>query len=383
MLYTNEFDIEGLVAIVEPGARPAGPARADPAGRGRLREGAAQPAPARRPLPARRTSAGRHQGGAAGRRAEGAGRPRASARARTPRRRTGSSGSWTGPTPAPSGWSIWGGSADLAQALWKVRATRSPEELDRFVSKLRVHAIGDQDSTGPWIREQFPGLYTITQRRAYRGMYRGGDTAPGLVRVGRGRTSTATGRSATSTRTTTAATSGPATLGRVRGIKEGDTPSFLSLVPNGLGDVEHPRLGSWGGRFEGEGETTDRRAGHGPGHLERPRPPDVVGLPLAAGVPGRLRSPAGLVRQALRRGQPPAGRADRRGPGAEGQGGRAWSPSTPAARPTRTAMGSASGGASIPRRVVEPGDRHRGPDDRRSPASGSRRVPPGARSRSS
>ena len=121
------------------------------------------------------------------------------------------------------------------------------------MARLRVHAIGDQDSTGPWIREQFPGLFTITQRRAYRGMYRGGDTAAGLVRVGEGRTSTATGRSATSTPTTTAATSGPATLGRVRGIKEGDTPSFLSLVPNGLGDVEHPRLGSWGGRFEGEG----------------------------------------------------------------------------------------------------------------------------------
>lgn len=43
------------------------------------------------------------------------------------------------------------------------------------------------------------------------------------------------------------------TLGGVRGIKEGDTPSFLSLVPNGLGDPDRPRLGSWGGRFEGEG----------------------------------------------------------------------------------------------------------------------------------
>jgi len=41
-------------------------------------------------------------------------------------------------------------------------------------------------------------------------------------------------------------------LGRVRGIKEGDTPSFLSLVPNGLSDPDHPRLGSWGGRFDGE-----------------------------------------------------------------------------------------------------------------------------------
>src|SRR5262249_12723148 len=42
------------------------------------------------------------------------------------------------------------------------------------------------------------------------------------------------------------------TLGRVRGIKEGDTPAFLSLIPNGLFDPKRPWLGSWGGRFEGE-----------------------------------------------------------------------------------------------------------------------------------
>ena len=52
-----------------------------------------------------------------------------------------------------------------------------PEALDRFVARLRVNAIGDQDSTGPWIREQFRGLFMITQRRAYRGMYRGGDAS--------------------------------------------------------------------------------------------------------------------------------------------------------------------------------------------------------------
>ena len=81
------------------------------------------------------------------------------------------------PDPRPVWVVIWGGSADLAQALWRVRRDRKPEELSRFVSKLRVHAIGDQDSTGPWIREQFPGLFMITQRRAYRGMYRGGDAS--------------------------------------------------------------------------------------------------------------------------------------------------------------------------------------------------------------
>lgn len=157
------------------------------------------------------------------------------------------------PDPRPVWVVVWGGSADLAQALSKVRATRKPDELARFVATLRVHSIGDQDSTGPWLREQFPALDTILQRRAYRGIYRGGDT--------------------------TLASSewvkkhihghGPlgdlypdynggdpwsSTLGQVRGIKEGDTPSFLSLIPNGLGDPERPSLGSWGGRFEGEGK---------------------------------------------------------------------------------------------------------------------------------
>jgi hypothetical protein len=152
--------------------------------------------------------------------------------------------------PRPVWMVIWGGSADLAQALWKVRATRTPEHLQHFVSRLRIHAIGDQDSTGPWIREQFPGLYTITQRRAYRGMYRGGD--PSLVSPewveenihGHGPLGDLypnyNGGDIWSGR-----------LGRVRGIKEGDSPSFLSLVPNGLGNVDRPWLGGWGGRFGG------------------------------------------------------------------------------------------------------------------------------------
>ena len=31
---------------------------------------------------------------------------------------------------------------------------------------------------------------------------------------------------------------------------EGDTPSFLSLIPNGLNKPEHPDWGGWGGRYE-------------------------------------------------------------------------------------------------------------------------------------
>ena len=31
---------------------------------------------------------------------------------------------------------------------------------------------------------------------------------------------------------------------------EGDTPSYLSLIPNGLNVPEHPDWGGWGGRYE-------------------------------------------------------------------------------------------------------------------------------------
>lgn len=53
---------------------------------------------------------------------------------------------------------VWGGENCLAQALWKVKATRTREELGEFVSKLRVYTISDQDDAGPWIRQTFPNL---------------------------------------------------------------------------------------------------------------------------------------------------------------------------------------------------------------------------------
>jgi hypothetical protein len=34
------------------------------------------------------------------------------------------------------------------------------------------------------------------------------------------------------------------------GLKEGDTPSWLYFVPNGLSDPSRPEWGGWGGRFE-------------------------------------------------------------------------------------------------------------------------------------
>lgn len=155
--------------------------------------------------------------------------------------------------PRPVWIAIWGGSADLAQALWHVRATRTPAQVKAFVSKLRVHSIYDQDMTGPWIRKEFPDVYCIFRHHGIRGMYRLGDTtlvrsswikknlrhhgALGDLYVDYKGGDIWTGR-----------------FGRVQGMKEGDTPSFLYLMTNGLNAPDHPDWGNWSGRFQKDPE---------------------------------------------------------------------------------------------------------------------------------
>jgi len=148
---------------------------------------------------------------------------------------------------------IWGGSTELAQALWRVRHDRTPDEVKRFVGKLRVYSIGHQDNTGPWLNREFPDLFFILSKApegkdrregGYRGMYLGGDESltsrewvDRHVRLDHGPlgalypTSTWTAPNPHGT------------------LKEGDTPSWLYSLPVGLGDPAHPEWGSWGGRF--------------------------------------------------------------------------------------------------------------------------------------
>src|SRR6476619_6366621 len=44
---------------------------------------------------------------------------------------------------------VWGGPNVLAQTLWKIRETKSETEAKRLISKLRVYTISDQDNSGP------------------------------------------------------------------------------------------------------------------------------------------------------------------------------------------------------------------------------------------
>jgi hypothetical protein len=44
---------------------------------------------------------------------------------------------------------IWGGPNTLAQALYKLQASKTPAEVNHLIAKLRVYAISDQDDSGP------------------------------------------------------------------------------------------------------------------------------------------------------------------------------------------------------------------------------------------
>ena len=149
---------------------------------------------------------------------------------------------------------VWGGPNVLAQALWKVRATRSAKELQRFVAKLRVYTISDQDDSGAWIRKTFPELFYIA--------------SPGVHAGGAYHYSTWSGISGDKFHGRFAGANfsivdnpwldqhvrakGPlgAQYPQVKFMMEGDTPSFLNLIGNGLSDSEHPDWGGWGGRYE-------------------------------------------------------------------------------------------------------------------------------------
>ncbi|MEZ4902475.1 MAG: DUF1593 domain-containing protein [Spirosomataceae bacterium] len=159
------------------------------------------------------------------------------------------------PDPRPVWVSIWGGQRELAQALWKIKNTRSSADLTAFIAKLRIYAIGNQDGHERWILDTFPHLFFISsgfiqygyphspkirEYSAYRGMYMTGDeslTSHQWVQDHVVQSHGDLGKLY------------PADAAGKKGMKEGDSPAFLGLLPNGLNIPEHPEWGGFGGRF--------------------------------------------------------------------------------------------------------------------------------------
>jgi hypothetical protein len=139
----------------------------------------------------------------------------------------------------------WGGANTLAQAIWRVKQTRSAEELKKFVRKFRIYTITDQDmqysmrmnrsySSHMWLRKEFAddlqfvwdeGTWQEQCELGKRHWQQHKDNIQGRGALG----------------------------GEYPTYKwgvEGDTPSFLYVMPNGLNNPEDPHQAGWAGYHE-------------------------------------------------------------------------------------------------------------------------------------
>ena len=147
--------------------------------------------------------------------------------------------------PRPIYVAAWGGANTLAQAIWRVKQTRTADEVSDFVKKFRIYTITDQDmdyahrmdrarSSHQWLRRDFSDdLQFIWDEGAWQEQCELGkrhwqqhkDHIQGKGVLGHEYPDYKWG-------------------------VEGDTPSFLYVMPNGLNDPEDPRQAGWAGYHE-------------------------------------------------------------------------------------------------------------------------------------
>jgi CubicO group peptidase (beta-lactamase class C family) len=155
--------------------------------------------------------------------------------------------------PRPLWVLAWGGANTLAQALSTARARRTPAELHALVAKLRVYAISDQDDAGAWLRREFPGLGYVAHASTQNGEEYYLATWTGISGDVFYRNAPGADFTTFTDEWVNANVRAKGPLGALYPhpccIHEGDTPSFLGLIDNGLASAMSPAFGGWGGRY--------------------------------------------------------------------------------------------------------------------------------------
>ena len=148
---------------------------------------------------------------------------------------------------------VWGGANSFAQALIELRATHDSQSLDAMIARLRVYSISDQDDAGPWIRKTFPSLAYIVSPSSQDGQEYAAATWTGIsgdryYRNGDGADPNQVSNAWLDQNIRAKGVLG-ARYPKFLFIMEGDTPSFLGLLHNGLESYRNPSWGGWGGRY--------------------------------------------------------------------------------------------------------------------------------------
>ncbi len=127
----------------------------------------------------------------------------------------------------------WGGANTLSRALYKLQKDY-PEKYKEASSRIVTYNIDYQDGAGTYIENHHPYVTKIicwgfVGTWNYKSQTDTYDLIAKEVKTNHG------------------------ALGALypqNYVSEGDSPSFLYCLPNGLRNYEHPTYGGWGGRFE-------------------------------------------------------------------------------------------------------------------------------------
>lgn len=162
---------------------------------------------------------------------------------------------------------LWGGTNTLAQAIWQVENERTEKQFNEFLSKLRIYGISDQDAASKWLRQTYGDriFYIVSPSE---GSIAGNNrtfchaTWPGIScdhflhgsADGRLRGGFTGARADLISKEWVKNNIQIGSYGKMYPstvyCMEGDSPSFLGLIANGLNVPEHPEYGGWGGRYE-------------------------------------------------------------------------------------------------------------------------------------
>ena len=139
----------------------------------------------------------------------------------------------------------WGGANTFAQAIWQVQQERSPEDVKTFLRKFRIYTITDQDV--PWADRHsnypFSSHYQMRRDLSEDLMFFWDESAwLSQNAIGSSNWDQYAGH-----------IQSHGNLGSIYpkykwGV-EGDTPTFLHVLPNGLHDPSVPEMTGWGGYF--------------------------------------------------------------------------------------------------------------------------------------
>jgi len=154
--------------------------------------------------------------------------------------------------PGPVYLQAWGGTNTIARALWKIQH-KFPKQMERVSEKAVIYIILDQDETfREYIQPNWPDLQVLGSFRQFATVaYDWEEIIPEEQRQY---------YDADWMKKNILNNHGPLCSryeahddGRFR--SEGDTPSFWHQIDVGLGSLEHPSYGGWGGRFVKEKNT--------------------------------------------------------------------------------------------------------------------------------